>query len=140
MNSEGPVVIIEDDIEDQEIIQEVFTNLCYNNPLLFFKDGQTALDYLNATDVLPFIILSDINMPKLDGFELHNKIKTESKAQIRRIPFVFFTTASSPQSVMNAYDLSVQGFFVKKNTMAEMEQTISVIMKYWKNCALFSTI
>lgn len=134
MNSNGPVIIIEDDIDDQDILQEVFQKLNYVNKVLFFNDGQAALDYLNATDVLPFIILSDINLPKLDGFALRSKIKLDAKLQLKCIPYLFFSTASNQKAVVDAYSLSVQGFFVKQNSMAELEKTIMLIMEYWKRC------
>ena len=134
MDSTGPVIVIEDDIDDKEMLEEVFRNLGYKNELLFFGDGQAALDYLNTTDVLPFIILSDINMPKLDGFALRNKIKMDAKLQLKCIPYLFFSTASSQKAVIDAYSLSVQGFFVKQNKLEELEKTISVIMEYWKRC------
>ncbi|HEU4903231.1 MAG TPA: response regulator [Flavisolibacter sp.] len=134
MNREGPVVIIEDDIDDKEMLADVFKNLGYTNTLLFFEDGQTALDFLNASDVIPFIILSDINMPKLDGFALRDKIKMDADLQLKCIPYLFFSTASSQKAVVDAYSLSVQGFFIKQNSMAELEKTITVIMEYWKRC------
>lgn len=134
MNREGPVVIIEDDIDDKEMLEEVFTNLGYPNNLLFFEDGQTALDFLNSSDVIPFLILSDINMPKLDGFALRDKIKMDADLQLRCIPYLFFSTASSQKAVVDAYSLSVQGFFIKQSSMAELEKTITVIMEYWKRC------
>jgi len=134
MNSEGPVVIIEDDVDDKEILEEVFETLGYTNELLFFGDGQQALDFLNSSDVIPFIILSDINMPKLDGFALRDKIKMDAKLQMKCIPYLFFSTASSQKAVVDAYSLSVQGFFIKQTSLAELEKTITVIMEYWKRC------
>lgn len=134
MNSHGPVIIIEDDLDDKEILKEVFQKLGYPNELLFFSDGQEALDFLNSSEVVPFIILSDINMPKLDGFALRDKIKMDAKLQLKCIPYLFFSTASSQKAVIDAYSLSVQGFFVKQSSMAEVEKTISVIMEYWKRC------
>jgi CheY-like chemotaxis protein len=134
MNSKGPVIIIEDDVDDQDVLQEVFKKLDYSNEILFFKDGQAALDFLNSTDLIPFLILSDINLPKLDGFALRSKIKMDAQLQIKCIPYLFFTTASNQRAVIDAYSLSVQGFFVKKNSMAELEKTISVIMEYWQRC------
>src|SRR5438128_2397209 len=89
MNSDGPVVIIEDDIDDKDILEEVFEKLKYPNKLLFFDDGQQALDFLNSSEVIPFIILSDINMPKLDGFALRDKIKMDAKLQMKCIPYLF---------------------------------------------------
>lgn len=135
MNSKGPVIIIEDDIDDKEMLEEVFQKLGYPNQLLFFTDGQAALDFLNDSSVLPFLILSDINMPKLDGFALRNKIKLDARLQVKCIPYLFFSTASTQKAVIDAYSLSVQGFFIKQNKMEELEKTISVIMEYWKRCA-----
>ena len=134
MNTDGPVVIIEDDIDDKETLEEVFKKLKYPNELLFFEDGQAALDFLNTSNVTPFLILSDINMPKLDGFALRDKIKMDAKLQLKCIPYLFFSTASSQKAVVDAYSLSVQGFFVKQSSMAELEKTITVIMEYWKRC------
>ena len=134
MNNDGPVIIIEDDIDDKEVLQEVFSKLEYPNELLFFSDGQEALDFLNTSDVIPFLILSDINMPKLDGFALRDKIKMDAKLQLKCIPYLFFSTASSQKAVVEAYSLSVQGFFIKQNSLLELEKTITVIMEYWKRC------
>ena len=134
MNSDGPVVIIEDDIDDKEMLEEVFNNLGYTNELIFFVDGLQALNFLNSSDIVPFIILSDINMPKLDGFALRDKIKMDAKLQLKCIPYLFFSTASSQKAVVDAYSLSVQGFFVKQNSITELEKTITVIMEYWKRC------
>ena len=135
MNKNGPIIIIEDDADDQEILEEVFRKLDYPNKLIFFFDGEKALEYLNREDVLPFLILSDINMPKLDGFELRNKLKTDAELSIKCIPYLFFSTALNQRAVIDAYSASVQGFFVKQSSMAELEKTISVIMEYWKRCA-----
>lgn len=135
MNKNGPVIIIEDDKDDEMLLKEVFTKLAYPNEPKFFSDGHAALDYLDSTDVVPFLILSDINMPKLDGFALRSKVKLDAKLQLKCIPYLFFTTASSQRAVIDAYSLSVQGFFIKQTKIAELEKTVSVIMEYWKRCA-----
>jgi CheY-like chemotaxis protein len=134
MNRTGPIVIIEDDQDDQYLFEEAFKHLEYSNELLFFSDPQDALEYLNRKEVSPFLIMSDINMPKLNGFELRKKIHTDEELQNKCIPYLFFTTASDQKSVINAYSLAVQGFFVKQNSVAELEKTISVIMDYWHRC------
>lgn len=134
MNTSGPVIVIEDDTDDQEFLTEVFARLDYPNKLIFFNDGQSALDFLNRVETVPFLILSDINMPKLNGFELRAKLKSDAELQIKCIPYLFFTTASSQKAVIEAYSASAQGFFVKQHSMAELEQTIKVIMEYWARC------
>jgi DNA-binding NarL/FixJ family response regulator len=53
-------------------------------------------------------------MPKLNGFALREKLKTDSNLNNKCIPYLFFTTASSQKAVIDAYSQSVQGFFVKQ--------------------------
>jgi CheY-like chemotaxis protein len=135
INKQGPIIVIEDDIEDQEILTEVFTKLNYQNKVLFFSDGEEALDRINSSDELPFLILSDINLPKLNGFALREKLKTDAKLSNKCIPYLFFSTASNQQSVIDAYSQSVQGFFKKPHSILELEKTISIIIEYWRKCA-----
>ncbi len=135
MNKNGPVIVIEDDPDDQLLLELVFQKLAYPNKILYFLDGQQALDFLEYTAENPFLILSDINMPKLDGFALRDKIHMDAQLQVKCIPYLFFSTAVDQRMVIDAYSLSVQGFFIKEISMAELEKTITVIMEYWKRCA-----
>lgn len=134
MNKTGPIVIIEDDLDDQEILQEIFQKIGCGNKVVFFADGNDALAYLNLTEVSPFLILSDINMPLITGFELRSKIFTNEQLQTKCIPYLFFTTGADKKSVLSAYALSVQGFFKKPSSFQELEQTIKKIVDYWKEC------
>jgi CheY-like chemotaxis protein len=135
VNKNGPVIVIEDDLDDQEFLTDIFKKLNYQNEILFFSDGQKALDHIDKTDDLPFLILSDINMPKLNGFALREKLKTDIKLSNKCIPYLFFSTALNQKAVIDAYSQSVQGFFVKPSSMAELEKTIMSIMEYWRRCA-----
>jgi CheY-like chemotaxis protein len=134
MNKNGPIIVIEDDSDDQEILVEIFQKLGYVNKIIYFHDGNDALVYLNQHDVQPFLILSDINMPKVNGFELRNKIFTDQQLQTKCIPYLFFTTSANKKAVVDAYTLSVQGFFVKPTTMKALENTIRKIIEYWQEC------
>ena len=134
MNKNGPIVVIEDDLDDQEILQSIFKRLNYTNKIIFFSDGEKALEYLNVTDIMPFLILSDINMPKLNGLELKKKIYTDAALQIKCIPYLFFTTSASKKAVIDAYSMSAQGFFIKDHSEAELEKTIRIMVEYWKRC------
>ena len=131
----GPIIVIEDDPDDRDILKEIFEKINYPNIVRYFNDGEAALEHLNRTDVIPFLILSDINMPVLDGFALRDKVKIDAKLQVKCIPYLFFTTASDQQVIIDAYSKSVQGFFIKPNSMALLEKTIRVILEYWELCA-----
>jgi CheY-like chemotaxis protein len=135
LNQNGPVIVIEDDLDDQQILTEVFQCLEYPNELIFFEDGVKALEFISSKNIVPFIILSDINLPKLTGFELRDKLKTDADLALKCIPYLFFSTALNQKAVIDAYSRSVQGFFVKQSSMEELKKTITVIMEYWKRCA-----
>lgn len=134
MNKNGPIIVIEDDIDDQETLNEIFKELDFKNEIIYFGDGEKALDYLTGTPLEPFIILSDINMPKLSGMELREKIHTNEDLRIKCIPYLFFTTTAEQKYVVDAYSKSVQGFFVKPNSFEKLKRTIKIIIEYWQEC------
>jgi CheY-like chemotaxis protein len=134
MNKAGPIIVIEDDADDQETLVAIFKKLDYVNEIIYFFDGNEALEYLTRSDVQPFLILSDINMPKINGFELRNKVFTNEQLQTKCIPYLFFTTGVNKKAVFDAYAMSVQGFFVKPNSFEALENTIKKIIEYWKEC------
>jgi CheY-like chemotaxis protein len=134
MNKTGPIIIIEDDKDDQDILMEIFRELDFKNEVIYFSDGEGALQYLKATKIQPFLILSDINMPRLSGMELRDKVQNNEDLRLKCIPYLFFTTSSNNQSVMEAYSKSIQGFFVKPSHYADLKRTIKIIIEYWKEC------
>ena len=134
MNKHGPIVIIEDDIDDQEILSDIFKELDYNNKLIFFADSVQALEYLTDTDIEPFLVLSDINMPKLNGMELREKIHNNEDLRLKSIPYLFFSTSAEQKHVIDAYSRSIQGFFVKPNNIDKLKNVIVKIVEYWQEC------
>ncbi len=134
MNKNGAIVIVEDDTEDQEIFTTVFKELNYNNEIVFFSDGQEALTYLTAETSEPFIVFSDINMPKLNGMELREQIHENEDIRLKTIPYLFFTTSAEQDAVIDAYSRSIQGFFVKPSSFQDLKELVKIIVEYWKNC------
>jgi CheY-like chemotaxis protein len=134
MNKSGPIIVIEDDSDDQAILTDIFKELNFKNEIVFFDEGEKALDYLISTDTEPFLILSDINMPKLSGLELREVINTNEDLRIKCIPYLFFTTSAEQKYVVDAYSKSVQGFFIKPHTFEKLMYTIKVIVQYWQEC------
>jgi CheY-like chemotaxis protein len=129
-----PILIIEDDADDQYFIRTICDKLGVSAKLVFFEDGQAALTYLKSTNDKTFLILCDINMPVMNGLELRRKIQEDEHLRQKSIPFIFLSTAARPTEVEEAYDLTVQGFFVKASQLSEMEKTLDLILNYWMRC------
>ncbi len=134
MNKNGAIVIVEDDSDDQEMFTDVFKELDYKNEIIFFNDGQEALAYLTARTTEPFIVFSDINMPKLNGIELRKQIHENEDIRLKTIPYLFFTTSAEQEAVIDAYSKSIQGFFIKPSTFQGLKSTIQTIVEYWQKC------
>ena len=134
MNKGGPIIIIEDDLDDQEVLHLVFKELDCKNEIVFFADGEQALDYLSGTTIEPFIIFSDINMPKLSGMDLREKIHQNEDLRLMSIPYLFFSTSAEQRHVVDAYSKSVQGFFIKPTDYGKIKETIATILDYWTKC------
>lgn len=134
MNKTGPIIIIEDDIDDQEILEDIFRELNYLNKLIFFGDSQEALDFLIQTEIEPFLVISDINMPKLSGLELREKVINNEDLRLKSIPYLFFSTSAEQKHVIDAYSRSIQGFFIKPKSYGELKQMMMKIVDYWQEC------
>jgi CheY-like chemotaxis protein len=135
MDKSGTIIVIEDDPDDQFVLEEIFSELGYPNKRMYFADGLAALEHLYSTTERPFIIISDINLPKLNGLELRKKVQTDADLSLKCIPYIYFTTAINQQVVIDAYSTSAQGFFVKPNSFEELKETIELMIKYWIKCA-----
>lgn len=134
MNKSGPIIIIEDDLDDQDTLTDIFNELNYSNKLIFFSDSVEALKYLTETDIEPFLVLSDINMPKLSGMELREKVHNNEDLRLKSIPYLFFSTSAEQRNVIDAYSRSIQGFFVKPSNYEKLKEVIVKIVEYWQEC------
>jgi CheY-like chemotaxis protein len=135
MSKASLIILLEDDEEDQELFREVLVEIGYSNPIKCFANGEEAFDFLKTTDEQPFLILSDVNLPRMNGIEFKRKVDNDSELRARAIPFVFFSTSIDKNAVDEAYhNLTVQGFFQKPHNFRELKSTIKLIIDYWKIC------
>jgi CheY-like chemotaxis protein len=132
--TKGPIVIIDDDKDDQETYADVLKELGIPNKILFFDDAKEGLDYLVSTEDQPFIILSDINMPGMSGLELKKIMQDDPYLNAKGIPFVFISTNATKVSVRHAHALSVQGYFEKPQNIEGIKHMLRTLFAYWELC------
>lgn len=131
----GPIILVEDDPDDQEITREVIRTTGRKNEIIAFSTCDEAYEYLMThLNVQPFIILSDVNIPQTSGIDFKQRIDNTPVLRQKSIPFVFFSTSADTSTVNAAYKYAVQGFFLKANSMSEMAATIRIIFDYWTQC------
>jgi CheY-like chemotaxis protein len=133
MATTGPVVIVDDDIDDQEIITGMLREMGLSNQIIAFSRCPEAYDYLTTTTDSPYFIVCDINMPLMNGVEFKLQIDTNPQLRQKSIPFIFLSTSANQQLVNDVYArLVVQGFFKKSGNLEEIRESLQVILDYWR--------
>ena len=131
MNKNGVINIIEDDADDQFVLEEVSKQLRFLNKRIYFPDGYAALQYLSSPSEPTFLILSDINSPRLKNLELRSKLKKNAATALKCVPYLYFTTAGNHRHIIGAYCESAQGFSIKLSEYHEIKDLSELIIKYW---------
>ena len=134
MSQTLPIVIIDDDVDDRELLGELTKELRPDHELRFFVNGVEALKYLETTKEQPFIILCDVNMPKMNGLELLEEIQRNPYLKQKSIPFIFLSTSGDKRYVIRAYELSAQGFFQKPSEMRALSSILQLTLDFWAKC------
>ena len=84
----GPIIIVDDDVDDQGIIIDIFKDMGLGNELICFTNSCDALTFLRTTDKKPAFILSDINMPQKNGLQFKAEIDEDETLRMKSIPFI----------------------------------------------------
>ncbi|MFC5848220.1 response regulator [Deinococcus petrolearius] len=124
------VLLVDDNPADLLLAREVFQD----HPdvqLTTFQHGPEALDYLqHHGGRLPDVILLDISMPVMNGFELLEKIKRDNV--LLHIPVVMLTTSAHPGDVKQAYTLHANSYLVKSESFPEFMAQVDSFVSYWQ--------
>ena len=130
MRNSKPILLVEDDRVDAMTAKRALKDLNVTNPLVHTLDGEEALEHLrNDSNKKPCVILLDLNMPKMNGFELLKIIKADD--ELKRLPVVVLTTSKDEQDVVESFELSVAGYIVKPTDYKKFVEAIRTVNLYW---------
>jgi CheY-like chemotaxis protein len=125
-----PILLVEDDMIDAIIAQRAFNDLKITNTLVHKVDGEDALAYLrDKTNEKPCVILLDLNMPRMNGFEFLKIVKADDA--LKRIPVVVLTTSTEDQDVLKGFNLGVAGYIVKPVNYMQFVEAMRALNMYW---------
>ncbi|MEV0090866.1 response regulator [Streptomyces sp. NPDC050738] len=121
------VLLVEDDAGDELMTREAFEDNKIGNTLHVVRDGLEALDFLyrrgeHTRAVRPDLILLDLNLPKYDGRQVLEKIKSDP--ELKHIPVVVLTTSAAEEDILRSYKLHANAYVTKP---VDLEQFIRAI-------------
>ncbi len=128
----APILIVDNDKDEWEFLQDAWGELEYSNQLIFFSNGEEVLNYLKKEKTVPFLIICDVNLYKMNGFELKKKLLEDNLINYKSIPFVFFSNTATKAQIEKSFDLGSNGFFIKGKNMQEIKNTLIDIVNYWE--------
>ncbi len=130
------ILLVEDDPKDIELTLEALEEYNLANEVAVARDGEQALDYLyrrgkysNRPQGNPIVILLDLKMPKIDGLQVLQEIKTNP--DLKTIPVVILTSSSLESDLIESYQLGVNAYVVKPVLFKDFVEAVKEIGAFW---------
>jgi CheY-like chemotaxis protein len=131
------LLVVDDDADDFFLVQSTLKDRRDDVDLRLVEDGEEMMDYLHkrgrfetaTSSPRPFLILLDLNMPRMNGKEALRAIKSDPS--LRDIPVVVFTTSNDTDDILSTYRLGANSFIVKPTSFDRFEAVLASLMDYW---------
>ena len=132
------ILLIEDDPNDRLLVQRAFRRAGLPKPQTL-GDGEQAVAYLSGTGdfsnrsqhPLPTLILLDLKMPRMDGFELLRWLRAHPDG-LRHLPVVVLTSSAETPDIRRAYEVGANSYLVKPPTFDALQELVRVVSLYWQ--------
>jgi chemotaxis family two-component system response regulator Rcp1 len=128
------ILLVEDNPGDVRLTEEVLKEAKIATRLNTVRDGEEAMAYVrregpHAGASRPDLILLDLNLPRKDGREVLNELKSDE--ELRRIPVIVLTTSMAEPDILMSYDLHANCYIHKPIEFEEFSNTIHAIQQFW---------
>ncbi|MEX2232543.1 MAG: response regulator [Cyclobacteriaceae bacterium] len=127
----GKIILVDDESYEKELLEAALKKRDWDSDVEYFDDANDALEHLKQNTDEIFLVISDMNMPGMNGLEFKKAIDKDLGLRGKSIPFIFATTAPVKPEITEAYEYRVQGYFRKPNTTEEQADMLDIIIKYW---------
>ena len=136
MNYNNIILLAEDNPTDAKLTVNTLEKAKVANEIILAKDGAEALDYLFGTGkyegrdtLLPGLIILDLKMPKVDGFEVLKRIRSDEKTKCR--PVVVLTSSCEERDICESYGLGANSYVSKPVEFREFTEAVKQLGLYW---------
>lgn len=132
------IVLVEDSVGYQDLIVEAFDYLKFSQKLEVFSTGEELLEFLTLKQQeninwCPDLILIDLHLPKMDGYELLKILKSDSRIQL--VPVIVFSNSSNPDDIKKSYQLNANCYICKPTELKELLLILQSLVNFWFSIA-----
>ena len=133
----GHILLVEDNINDVELTLRAFKKNNIVNEVVVVSDGEEALDYLFGThtyagrdkNIMPVVILLDLNLPKMGGLEVLQSIRANKQTKL--LPVVILTSSNEEKDLIDSYNLGANSYVRKPVEFNQFVEAIKQLGLYW---------
>lgn len=125
------ICLIDDDPDHVLIISRAIQEVSPGTVIRSMDDGLTALASLDKEEQPPDLILLDINMAGLNGFDVLARLK--SNARLKRVPVVMLTSSELMSDIARAYELGASGYISKPSYLLDLRAVLGNTLLYWSS-------
>lgn len=137
MTIEPPILLVEDNPDDEALTLRAFNKNRISNPVVVARDGVEALDYLFGTgghagrdmSVMPSVILLDLKLPRIDGLEVLRRVRADERTSL--VPVVILTTSKEQQDIYEGYSLGANSYIRKPVDFEKFIYAVGQLGLYW---------
>ena len=134
------MLLVEDSEADIELLREALASAQPVVEMDVVRHGEDALEYLRrqgrfAGAPRPDLVVLDLNLPRISGFEVLAAMREDEDAHVRRLPVVVFTTSGSAGDVDTAYDLHASSFVTKPTAFEQYLDAVAAFRDFWLRVA-----
>src|SRR5262245_20024774 len=90
MSTDNPIIVVDDDQDDIELIQQAMTEMNMQREVVYFQSGDQIVNYLKKSEKSPYLIICDVNLPGQDGFSIREQIAADKDIYYKSVPFIFW--------------------------------------------------
>lgn len=130
------ILLIEDDVIEVMKFNRVLSNLNLKHKIVEANNGEEALTILKVKEVIPDIIILDLNMPKINGIEFLSILKADD--YLKYIPAIILTTSNNRKDILECYKIGIAGYLLKPLKYDDYVDRIKRLIEYWSDSELIS--
>lgn len=123
------ILLVEDNPYDAELTISALKQANLANHLVHVKDGQEALDVLLSEGAKPTVVLLDLKLPKVDGFEVLSRLRDNPSTRL--LPVVILTSSKEECDILKTYNLGANSFIVKPVDFERFSKAVTEVGFYW---------
>jgi len=129
MNKQLKILLIEDDAIEIMKLNRAVSTLLSEPEIIEANNGEDALNVLKERNIIPNIILLDLNMPKINGIEFLRILKDDE--ELKHIPTIILTTSDNKKDLLACYEIGIAGYITKPLKYQDYVTRIDVLLSYW---------